>query len=333
MKAFEYHRVTTLDEALELAVIPGHQIIAGGMDLIPLMSDDLAAPTSLIDISRIPELGTIHYEPGVGLRLGTLASLSRIMTDAAIQRYYPVLTRAIAESASPQIRNMATIGGNLLQQPRCGYYRDREFACLRRDGGTTCSALLGDHERHAIFQTPDPADPHHCVAVNPSDAVNALLAIDAAVVARSTTGERIIPLADFFADPTKVSTTQSTLSPGEMITAIVAPPPPANVRGQYIKIRDRASYAFAIVSAAAVIAMDGALVAHARCVLGGVAWRPWRVPAAEAVLVGQPLTADNVAAAARAALADAHPLPENGFKIPMAEAALRRAITTAAALD
>ncbi len=332
MKAFAYHRATTLDEALEMVSLPGNQIIAGGMDLVPLLSDDLAAPSALIDISRVPELGTVTYDPGSGLRLGTLASLNRILTDAAVRRSYPVLAAAIAESASPQIRNMATIGGNLLQQPRCGYYRDREFACLRRDGGTTCSAILGEHERHAIFQTPDRADPHHCVAVNPSDAVNALLAIDASVLARSSRGERMVPLADFFADPKQASTIQSTLAPDELITAIVAPPPPVNVRGQYIKIRDRASYAFAIVSAAAVIAMDGDRVTHARCVLGGVAWRPWRATAAEALLIGQPLTAEAVAAAARAALADAQPLPENGYKIPMAEAALRRAITTAVAL-
>ena len=326
MNRFGYTRATTLVEAFAALAMPGAQLIAGGADLVPLLADTLAAPSQLVDISRIPELHGIRYDAADGLWLGAATSLSEIMAHSAVQEHYSVLRQAIAESASPQIRNLATIGGNLLQKPRCPYYRDAAFACLRRDGGDLCSALVGDTSRHALFGYGTPDAAKTCVAVHPSDAVNALAAMDAQIVLRNLSGERSIPISDFFVAPTTDPRQETKIAPDEIIVAITAPTSPVGGRGTYIKLRDRASYEFAIVSAAAVIAEDGGAITHARLVVGGVAWGPWRASTAEMALVGQPLTRASVTQAAQIALQDAQPLPDNAYKIPMAQAALRRAI-------
>ena len=326
MNRFGYLRATTLDEAFAALATPGAQLIAGGADLVPLLADRLAAPSQLVDIARIPELHGIRYSVTDVLWLGATTSLTEVMAHPAVQQHYGVLHQAIAESASPQIRNLATIGGNLLQKPRCAYYRDAAFACLRRDGGDLCSALAGDTSRHALFGYGTPDATKTCVAVHPSDAVNALAAMDAQVVLRNPTGERTVPISSFFVAPSTDPHQETSIAPNEIIVAIIAPPPPAGIRGTYIKLRDRASYEFAIVSAAAVIAEDAGVVSHARLVLGGVAWGPWRVMAAETALIGQPLTKENAAHAAQIALQQAQALPDNAYKIPMAQAALRRAI-------
>ncbi len=349
MNRFNYARAATLEDALELLAAPGAQLIAGGADLVPLMADDLAAPAILVDISRVPGLDRIIYDPADGLWLGALARLNAVMHHPTVQAHYGVLAQAISESASPQVRNLATIGGNLLQQPRCPYYRDSAFACLKRasplgaqpsgseqkplragngqhDEAAVCSALLGNTSRHALFGY-GTAEPHAtCVAVHPSDAVNALAAMEASVVLRSPAGERRVPIADFFVAPADDPRRNTVIAPDEIITGIVAPLPPDKARGTYIKLRDRAAYEFAIVSAAAVIAQNDGVVTHARLALGGVAWGPYRPVAAEAALLGQPLTADLAGRAAQLALEGAQPLPDNAYKIPMAQAAVRRAI-------
>lgn len=326
MKRFGYTRVAALTDAFAALATPGTQLIAGGADLVPLLADHLATPEQLVDIARIPELRGVRFSEAEGLWLGATTTLAEILAHPVVQAHYGVLHQAIAESASPQIRNLATIGGNLLQKPRCPYYRDAVFACLRRDGGDLCSALAGDTSRHALFGFGAADAAHTCVAVHPSDAVNALAALDADVVLRDPFGERTVPLADFFIAPASDPRKETSIAPNEIIVAITAPPPPDGARGTYLKLRDRASYEFAIVSAAAVIAESAGTVSHARLVLGGVAWGPRRVPAAEAVLLGQPLTADLARHAAQLALAEAQPLPDNAYKIPMAQTALRRAI-------
>jgi len=322
MNRFGYTRVTTLDAALELlGQHPGSRFIAGGTDLVPLMRDSVVAPTHLIDISRIPDLDRIDFSPETGLRLGALTRLVAIAEHPVIRELYGVLSQAISESASPQIRNMATIGGNLLQKPRCAFYRDTVFPCLRRDSGDTCTALEGDNARHALF-----GGANKCIAVYPSDSANALATLDAVVHLLGPMGERTVPISAFYVPPSIDPTRETVIAPDEIITAISTPPPPVDARGTYVKLRDRAAYEFAIVSAAAVIGTIDGVVSHARLALGGVAWGPYRVPLAEAVLLGQPLNAESIAHAARIALADAQPLEENGYKIPMAQAALRRAI-------
>jgi xanthine dehydrogenase YagS FAD-binding subunit len=326
MNRFGYARAATLADALALLATPGAQLIAGGTDLVPLLADDLAAPARLVDIARIPDLDRITFDPGAGLWLGALARLNAVMAHSVVQTQYAVLAQAIAESASPQVRNLATIGGNLLQQPRCSYYRDAAFACLKRDGGAVCSAIGGDTSRHALLGYGAAAPQSTCVAVHPSDAVNALAVMEANVVLRSASGERRVPIMEFFVAPADNPHRNTIIAPNEIIVGIAAPPPPANARGSYCKIRDRAAYEFAIVSAAAVIAEQDGVVTHARLALGGVAWGPMHPIAAEAALIGQPLTAEIAAHAAKLALADAQPLPDNAYKIPMAQAALRRAI-------
>jgi xanthine dehydrogenase YagS FAD-binding subunit len=356
MNRFGYARAATLDDAFALLTAPGAQIIAGGADLVPLLADDLAAPATLVDIARIPDLRAISFNPAGGLWLGATATLAEVMAHPVVQAHYNVLSQAIGESASPQVRNLATIGGNLLQQPRCPYYRDREFACLRRGPGPTpsptpsadgvgrsgrdesrpyndgsasgelCSALVGETSRHALFGYGAP-DPHAtCVAVHPSDAVNALAALDAQVVLRDASGERCVAVTDFFVAPADDPHRGTVIAPGEIIVAINVPLPPEGARGTYVKIRDRAAYEFAIVSAAAVIAEQRGVVAHARLVLGGVAWGLRRVPEAEAALRGQPRTPAAAARAAQIALQGAQPLPDNEYKIALAQTALRRAI-------
>jgi xanthine dehydrogenase YagS FAD-binding subunit len=326
MNRFGYARAATVEDALALLAAPGAQIIAGGADLVPLLADDLAAPALLVDITRIPDLDRIAYDPADGLWLGALAQLNAVMKHPVVQAHYAVLAQAIAESASPQVRNLATIGGNLLQQPRCPYFRDVAFACLKRDGGDLCSAIGGDTSHHALFGYGIPDPQATCVAVHPSDAVNALATMDASVVLRSGRGERRVPIMGFFVAPKDDPRRNTVITPDEIIVGIAAPMPPENARGTYCKIRDRAAYEFAIVSAAAVIAEQDGVVTHARLALGGLAWGPYHPIAAEAALIGQPLTAENAAEAARIALDGAQPLSDNAYKIPMAQAALRRAI-------
>lgn len=326
MKPFAYRRAASLDDALAALATPDASLIAGGMDLVPLLHAGLAQPATLIDIARLPDLAAVRVETDGGLWLGATATLARVAAHPDVRARFRVLAEAIDASASPQVRNLATIGGNLLQQPRCWYYRDPVFECLRRDGGTTCSALSGASDHHAIFDTQAP-----CIAVHPSDPATALAALGAEVALRSPRGERRVAVGEFFVAPQVDPTRATVLAHDELIVGLAVPPPPLGAQSAYVKIRDRAAFAFALVSAAAVIARDDAIVTHARLALGGVAWGPRQSAEAGAALIGGPLTPERIAAAVRLALVGVAPLPETEYKVALAEAALRRAIQAAGA--
>ncbi len=326
MNRFDYVRARTWEEAFAALAAPRALVIAGGTDIVPLLADHLIEPDLLVDISHIPDLHGIRYDERDGLWLGATTRLAEIGSHPVIRQHYGVLEQAIAESASAQIRNLATIGGNLLQKPRCPYYRDPAFNCLRHPGGTMCSAIAGDASYHAIigYGARDPAGT--CIAVHPSDAIVALAALEAQVVLRRPLGERRLHLADFYGSPSRDPRRETSILPDEIIVGIAVPPLPSGARGKYSKIRNRAAYEFAMVSAAAVIAQDEGIVRYARLALGGVSWAPYRAIEAENALIGQALTKATVKHAMDLALADAQPAPENAYKIPMARAALRRAI-------
>lgn len=321
MKAFEYARAASVDEVVgalqhDRAVRP----LAGGTDLLPLVKADLVTPARLVDIKRAAGLdGEVRETPN-GLRLGALTTVATIETHPLIRSQYPVLAEAAAIAASPQLRHMATLGGNLLQRPRCWYFRSRLFHCWLK-GGDVCPAKDGENRLHAIFG----GGP--CYAVHPSDLANALLALDASVRVRGRDGDRVIALADFFALPTENRRVETTLRPDELLTAVQIPKVAAATRGVYLKAMDRKVWAFALVSVAALLTLEGERIADARLVLGGVAPVPWRVPAAERLLVGASPSAALFEQVADTALVDAQPLTENGYKIPLAKSLIQRALS------
>lgn len=323
MRTFEYSRAGTIDEALSLLGQDGEDLVrplAGGTDLLPLMKADIVAPTRLIDIKRASDLPSGIDETRDGLEIGALTTLTEIETSQVIRERYTALAEAAAIAASPQLRNMATIGGNLLQRPRCWYFRDPHFNCWLK-GGEECFARDGENQQHALFGDSP------CVAVHPSDLVTALVALDTEVRLRGASGERIIALADFCALPTEDRRTENTLGSDELVVSLHIPTPAAGTRGAYLKAMDRKVWAFALVGVAAVIRMDGSAISDARVVLGGVANVPWRVEGAEQVLTGNTPSDDLAIRAANAALAGARPLQHNGYKAPLAKTLIRRAIT------
>ena len=300
------------------------KILAGGTDLLGEMKDYVVTPSRLVNIKTIPELGKIEWEKDGGLRLGALVTLSRVADDAKIRAAYPVLTEAIGLAAMPQVRNAATIAGNLCQRPRCWYYRDEHTVCLKK-GGTKCYAVDGENQYHAILG----GGP--CFIVHPSDPAPALLALGASVVIESDgKPARTVPLSEFFILPTKDVRRENILAQNEVITHVLVPPPAPGTKSAYVKEREKDSYDWALASCAAVITKgaDGRIV-QARVVLGGVAPIPWRSADAEKALIGQPASAANLAAAAKAALTGASPLALNGYKVPLAEVVVRRALTAA----
>jgi xanthine dehydrogenase YagS FAD-binding subunit len=328
MRAFEYASPTRLAEALTLIGENGDRSagesrpLAGGTDLLTLMKADLVAPARLVDIKRVAELDdAIDLTPD-GLAIGALATLAQIDEDPLVRERCPALAEAAALAASPQLRNMATIGGNLLQRPRCWYFRNPGVACWLK-GGDACPARDGENGPHALFG----GGP--CYAVHPSDLATALVALDAAVRVRGAAGERTLPLEQFFALPAAERRTENGLGDDELILGITIPRLPDGARSTYLKAMDRKTWAFALVGVAAVVALDAGRIAGVRLVLGGVAPIPWRVRGAEQILLGEDPTPDLFARAADAALADAEPLGQNGYKIPLARALIRRALSAA----
>ena len=317
MQPFTYTRPETIDEAVGQA--DGARYLAGGTDLLTLMKRDIDTPERLIDIKRLPELDDTITSTGDGVEIGALATLSELERHPLITASYPALSGAAAIAATPQLRNMATIGGNLLQRPRCWYYRSEEVTCWL-NGGDTCHAREGENQHHALFQ------PSPCVATHPSDPATALLALDAEVTVRGPGGERTVPIGEFFAAPEEERRRETTLGAGEIVTAIRLPAVAPNERSTYRKAMDRKVWAFALVGVAARVVMDGDRVSEARLVLGGVAPVPWRVETAEAELVGTTLDAAAIDKAAEAALEGAIPLAKNGYKIPLARALVRNAL-------
>jgi len=307
---------------------PELAFIAGGTDLIGLMKDRAALPTRLLDINGLPGMARIETLADGGLRIGALARMSDVAADTEVRRRFPVIAEALLFAASGQLRNMASMGGNIMQRTRCAYFRDENDApCNKRRPGSGCSALHGLNRNHAIFGWSDA-----CVATNPSDLAVALAALDATVVVRGRAGERAIPFGDFHRLPGDTPERDNTLDRGDLIIAIEVP---ARVEGRashYLKLRDRQSYEFALVSAAAAVAVDGRRIRTARLAMGGVAHKPWRLTAAEAALRGASL--DDITAVKSAiatSFTDARPLAHNAFKVELAQRVARSALVTAGA--
>ena len=322
MRTFDYVRPTTIDEAFTLLQAEGdHQTeaLAGGTDLLTLMKSEIATPTKLIDLKRLNVLPRGVQEKEAGVTLGTLTTLAEIEKSTLLQERYPLLPQAAGLAATPQLRNMATIGGNLLQRPRCWYFRNNLIPCWLK-GGDGCPAKEGENQFHALFGDSP------CVAVHPSDLASALLALDATVRTQSSTGEATLPLADFFALPTDARRQETVLTDDELILAIDLPAQLAGTHSIYLKAMDRKVWSFALVGVAVVVQMNGQTVDDLRIVLSGVAPIPWRVHGAEDLLRGKAVSHDLIDQAAEAAVADAQPLPHNDYKIPLARQLVRRAL-------
>jgi xanthine dehydrogenase YagS FAD-binding subunit len=322
MRAFTYERPVDMAEALVAIGQPGAKFLAGGTNLLDLMKVEAETPQHLVDVSRLP-LDQIADENG-GLRIGAMVTNSALAGDERVRAHYPMLARAVLNGASAQLRNQATTGGNLLQRTRCPYFYDLAMPCNKRAPGSGCSALQGYNRIHAILGASEA-----CIAVHPSDMAVAMTALDAEVEVQSAKAKRRIKMADFHRLPEGTPQKETNLAAGELITAVILPPPPAG--GQvYRKVRDRASYDFALVSVAALIDLDGETIRSARIALGGVAHKPWRALEAERQLAGVPLSDDALAAAGEAAVKGAQGHGHNDFKIPLAARTVARALTEAA---
>jgi xanthine dehydrogenase YagS FAD-binding subunit len=323
MRPFAYHRAADVADAV--ASLGGHAaVLAGGTTVVDLMKLEVMTPTTLVDITGISELASIDTS-GDPLRFGALARMADVARDPVLEADYPALSESLWLAASPQLRNSATLAGNLLQRTRCYYFRDTSYACNRRKPGSGCAAQDGVNRMHAVL-----GGSEHCVATHPSDWAVALVAFDAALQLRSPQGERTMPIRQLHRMPGDMPHLETTLEPGELITAISVPATPAGRRSCYLKVRDRESYAFATASAAVGLEMDGEVVRAARIALGGVATVPWRAPAAEAELAGRTLSEASARHASEAAFEDARPLAHNGFKIELGKRTMVEAIMTAA---
>jgi len=311
MKAFTYQRAASTAQAAEAASKPGARIIAGGTNLLDLMKLQVETPSALIDINHLP-LDKIEETPEGGLRVGALVRNSDLAADPRVRQRYGVLSRALLAGASAQLRNKATTGGNLLQRTRCYYFYDVTKPCNKRDPGSGCAALAGFNRIHAVLGASDA-----CIATHPSDMAVAMRALDAKVETSGRDGERrVIPIADFHRLPGKTPEIETSLKPGEIITAVTLPPPPPGIH-VYRKVRDRASYAFALVSVAAIVDVSGDRIRSARLAFGGLAHKPWRVTAAEDRLANASAGVTTSDAAADAVLAGARGHGGNDFKIPL----------------
>ena len=323
MEVFRYSQA----KSVEGAVRSNGTFIAGGTTLVDLMKLNVLRPTTVVDINLLP-LDKIEPEPNGGLRIGALVRNSDLAWNATVKEKYTVLSEALLSGASPQLRNMATTGGNLLQKTRCYYYRDTNYACNKRDPGSGCSALDGFNRIHAVL-----GGSKACVAVHPSDMAVAMMALEATVHTNGAGhagagGERAIALNDFYLVPGDTPQHENVLAPGEMITHVTLPALPSGTRSHYLKLRDRAQYEFALASAAVVVKVSGGRIERARIALGGVGTKPWRSHEAERALEGQSANEDTFRKAADAAMAEAKPLKFNGFKIELAKRGLVRALKT-----
>jgi xanthine dehydrogenase YagS FAD-binding subunit len=313
MRPFAYQRPGDVADAVTmLAQAPNGTFLAGGTNLVDLMRLGVATPDVLVDVRRLG-FDRITELPDGGLRIGAAVPNSELAADRRVRRRYPVLSQALLSGASGQLRNLATTGGNLLQRTRCVYFQNVTTPCNKRQPGSGCSALEGYHRELAILGWSDA-----CVATHPSDMAVALAALEAVVRAQGPGGERTIPLTDLHRLPGDHPERDTVLERGELITAVDLPPLPMAARSRYRKVRDRASYAFALVSVAAALQVADGVVGDVRLALGGVAHKPWRATTAEQALRGAPATQDSFRAAAEAELAGARTLPGNAFKVPLA---------------
>ncbi len=325
MQAFSLVRPNDPDAAIAMARGPAAKFIAGGTDLMQLMKDNIEQPTQLVDVDAVLQ-DTVTADAS-GLRIGALARMSDAAAHPDLAQHYPAVAQALLASASPQLRNMATMGGNLLQRTRCGYFRDTGFPCNKRVPGSGCPAIRGENRNLAILGGSD-----QCIATHPSDLAVALVALDASVEVRGPNGvTRNLAVADLHRLPGSTPEIETVLEPGELITAIVVPASAQARRSYYLKLRDRASFEFALVSAAVALDIDGGAIRTARVALGGVGTKPWRALATEAALQGRGASEDTFREAASRAVADANPASQNGFKIKLAQRAVLRALQTVAA--
>jgi xanthine dehydrogenase YagS FAD-binding subunit len=323
MTPFSYSKPTDVSQAVNLAG-PATRFIAGGTNLLDLMKENVARPEHLIDITGLPLTGIQETANG-GLMIGALVSNADLAWHPLIESRYPLLSQAILAGASPQLRNMASTGGNLLQRTRCYYFYDAQVPCNKREPGSGCPAKTGLNRIHAILGASE-----DCVATHPSDMCVALAALEAVVHVEGRAGKRQIEFADFHRLPGNTPERDNQLADDELITAVELPPASFASHSHYLKIRDRASYAFALVSVAAALELDGDIIRDVRLALGGVAHKPWRDKAVEQALIGQPVSRENFVAAADAMLRDAKPLEHNAFKIKLARRAIVRALSDAA---
>lgn len=319
---FPFRFTKAPDEAAALAAAAsGARYIAGGTTLIDLMRETVERPESVVDINALP-YRDIDLQPAT-LRVGSLVRMSELASHPGVREQFPVIAQALELSASAQIRNMASIGGNLMQRPRCLYFRDVSAACNRRTPGSGCAAIDGRNRTHAILGTSDA-----CVATHPSDLAVALTALDAVVITRDGDGERRVPVADFFRRPGTTPEQEHNLSAGAVITGIEVPVVPEARRSGYLKVRDRESYEFALASAAVALDIAAGRVRAARVAVGGVGTVPWRLPAVEQALIGRTPSADLWREAASHAAEGAKSLSENGFKVELVKRTVERQLAT-----
>ena len=300
------------------------RFLGGGTTLLDLMKLNVETPERVLDINRLALDGIENTSDG-GLKIGATVRNSDLANHARVLRDYAVLSQAILSGASGQIRNMATTAGNLVQRTRCVYFRDTAMPCNKREPGTGCPAITGSNRTLAILGTSD-----HCIATYPSDMCVAMAALEAVINVQGAKGSRAVPIGDFHLLPGDTPERETVLEPGDLITHVTLPPPIAGSRQVYLKLRDRASYEFALSSAAVVMTVDGGNVSYIRVALGGVGTKPWRSPEAEAALMGKPASAASFQQAAEAALRDARPQSENKFKIELAKRCLVHTLLTAA---
>jgi xanthine dehydrogenase YagS FAD-binding subunit len=328
MNRFEYVRPGTVREAVAAAAAPGAAYLAAGTNLIDLMKGGIRKPSRLVDISRLAGLDRIEDLPDGGVRIGALVRNADLAHDRDFARRYPGVAEALLSGASAQLRNAATVGGNLMQRTRCGYFYDPASACNKRSPGAGCDARGGDARLNAILGWSA-----HCVATHPSDLCVPLVALDAIVEIEGRAGRRDIPLEAFHRLPGEAPDRETMLEAGEMIVAVRLPAVAAQfaAHARYVKVRERTSYAFAVVSAAAALRIEGDVIADARVALGGVALKPWRAREAERILAGAAPETTVFRHAAAAALADAKPSGDNEFKIELAKGVVVRALGLAAA--
>jgi xanthine dehydrogenase YagS FAD-binding subunit len=323
MRSFTYERVTDAQAAVAAVSRPGAKFISGGTNLLDLMKLDIERPGHLVDISRLP-LRDIEELPDGGLRIGAQAANSEVAADPRVRTRYPVLSQALVSGASGQLRNKASTGGNLLQRTRCPYFYDTAAGCNKRNPGSGCSAIGGFNRIHAILGASDA-----CIATHPSDMAVAMTALEARIeLLDADESVRRVAITDFYRLPGDAPHIETVLRPGEMITSVVLPPPPPG-RQLYRKVRDRASYEFALVSVAVVVAADHGTIDEARVAFGGVALKPWRSVEAEAALTGRPATMATYRAAAEAAMREAVGHGHNDFKIELAKRTLCRTVAQA----
>lgn len=328
MHSFHYDRATDMEQAIRLGAQPGARFIGGGTNLLDLYKSGVEKPTRLVDISRLP-LNSIDALPDGGVRIGAMASNTAAANHPLVRDRFPLLAEALLAGASSQLRNMATMGGNLLQRTRCYYFTDPALgSCNKRSPGSGCAAREGFNRIHAILGASE-----SCIAVHPSDMAVALSALDAVVRVKGQAGERDIPIEDFHRLPGDTPQFDTTLRPGELIVAIDLPALSFAARSRYLKIRDRASYAFALVSVAAAIDLQGDTVRDVRIALGGVAHKPWRAQEAEAALRGKSFNNENLLRAAQMAVSGAQTFQHNEYKVALAQRAIVRALQIAAGIE